>query len=339
MNIFRKIFLQGIIWIALITIIMVISTRGVNIRYQTIVIFGYYGLINILIFYINYLLILPTFLNARRYWACAVSILVLIIAFGFLKTGIAIVFKDYVLVHASRGSSYNISLRDYFLGTLFVSGFFVFMSTAVKFMMDWFVNEKERRVLENEKLIAELAFLRSQINPHFLFNCLNNIYSLAYQKSDKTPEAILKLSEIMRYMLYESNDLKVDLGKEIRYLENFIELQKLRFKEDSHVQLHISGDNLNQKVVPLVLISFVENAFKHGIITDPENPVKIDIIIETGKLVFKISNKASVQNKDYTGGIGLSNVRRRLDLLYPEKYALSISHSKGYYSAELFLDL
>lgn len=339
MNIFRKIFLQGVIWTALITIIMVISNRGLNIRYQTIVIFGYYGLLNIMIFYINYLIILPTFLNARRYWACAVSILVLIIVFGFAKTGLALLFKDYVLVRASRGSGYSINLRDYFLGTLFVSGFFVFMSTAVKFMMDWFVNEKERRILENEKLIAELAFLRSQINPHFLFNCLNNIYSLAYQKSDKTPEAILKLSEIMRYMLYESNDLRVDLGKEIRYLENFIELQKLRFKEESHVQLTISGDNLNQKVVPLVLISFVENAFKHGVITDPENPITIDIVIETGKLVFKIKNKTSVQNKDDTGGIGLSNVRRRLDLLYPEKYSLSISHNKDFYSAELFLDL
>lgn len=339
MNVFRKIFLHGIIWLALIAIIMVISTRGLTIRYQTIVIFGYYGLINIMIFYINYLVILPTFLNARRYWACAVSILVLIIAFGFAKTGLALFFKDYVLVHASRGAAYNVNLRDYFLGTLFVSGFFVFMSTAVKFMMDWFVNEKERRVLENEKLIAELAFLRSQINPHFLFNCLNNIYSLAYQRSEKTPEAILKLSEIMRYMLYESNDLRVDLGKEIRYLENFIELQRLRFKEEFQVQLTVSGDNMDQKVVPLVLISFVENAFKHGIVTDPESPVKIDIVIETGKLVFKVKNKTSVQNKDDTGGIGLSNVRRRLDLLYPEKYALTISHNSGSYSAELFLVL
>lgn len=339
MNIFKKIFLHGIIWAALIAGIMVIGTRGQGIRYQTIVIFGYYGLINMLIFYINYQIILPTFLNARRYWACALSILILIIAFGLAKTGLAVFFKEYVLVRDARSALYHTNLRDYFLSTLFVSGFFVFMSTAIKFMMDWFVNEKERRVLENEKLIAELAFLRSQINPHFLFNCLNNIYSLSYQKSDKTPEAILKLSEIMRYMLYESNDSRVDLGKEIRYLENFIELQKLRFKDCFYVQLNISGDTLHQQVVPLVLISFVENAFKHGIITDPDNPIKINIIIDTGRLVFTIENKTSVQNKDKTVGIGLSNVRRRLDLLYPNKYNLDISHNESFYSAELSIDL
>ncbi|HXI00461.1 MAG TPA: sensor histidine kinase [Sphingobacteriaceae bacterium] len=339
MNIFKKIFLHGIIWTALIAVIMVIATRGQSVRYQTIVIFGYYGLINILIFYINYLLILPTFLNARRYWACAISILVLIIAFGFAKTGIAIIFKEFLLVRGPKAAVYNVNLRDYFLSTLFVSGFFVFMSTAIKFMMDWFVNEKERRGLENEKLIAELAFLRSQINPHFLFNCLNNIYSLSYQKSEKTPEAILKLSEIMRYMLYESNDPRVDLGKEIRYLENFIELQKLRFKSDFYVQLNIEGSNVHQQIVPLVLISFVENAFKHGVITDPENPIKINIVIDIGRLIFMIENKTSVQNKDVTGGIGLSNVRRRLDLLYPEKYTLDITHNDGFYTAKLSIDL
>jgi LytS/YehU family sensor histidine kinase len=140
-------------------------------------------------------------------------------------------------------------------------------------------------------------------------------------------------------MLYESNDPRVDLEKEIRYLENFIELQRLRFKGDLYVDLRVIGGHLQQSIVPLILISFVENAFKHGVITDPATPIKISIEIEIGKLVFMISNRTNTQNKDETGGIGLMNVRRRLDLLYPEKYSLTISKKDGYYTAELSLDL
>ncbi len=206
-------------------------------------------------------------------------------------------------------------------------------------MADWFENEKVKTNLENEKLTAELAFLKSQINPHFLFNSLNNIYSLAYQKSAKTPEAILKLSEIMRYMLYESNDNMVSLAKEIRYLENYIELQKLRFKDESFVHLDISGDPENQTIMPLVLISFVENAFKHGVATDEKSPIRITIKIESGKLFFRVINRKSDFNKDETGGIGLLNVHRRLDLIYKDKYKLTIDNSTDYYSCVLNLEL
>src|SRR5690606_6003105 len=123
----------------------------------------------------------------------------------------------------------------YYSSAAFVSCFFISLSTILKFISDWFKNEQVKSNLENEKLLSELAFLKSQINPHFLFNSLNNIYSLAYQRSEKTPEALLKLSEIMRYMLYESNVDEVALSDEIRYLKNYIELQKLRFKDKAHI--------------------------------------------------------------------------------------------------------
>ncbi|HEY1025410.1 MAG TPA: histidine kinase, partial [Sphingobacteriaceae bacterium] len=164
------------------------------------------------------------------------------------------------------------------------------------------------------------------------------IYSLSYQKSDKTPEAILKLSEIMRYMLYESNDSTVELSKELRYLENFIELQKLRFK-DNTVDFTQTGDIRDQRIAPLILIAFIENAFKHGIANDPQNPIRIHIEVCDGALKFNVVNKESKQNKDETGGIGLINVQRRLDLLYPEKYDLNISTADGVYTAELSLIL
>lgn len=206
-------------------------------------------------------------------------------------------------------------------------------------MQDWFNNEKVRTKLENEKLIAELAFLKSQINPHFLFNSLNNIYSLAYQKAEKTPEAILKLSEIMRYMLYDSNVDKVPLSDEIRYLENYIELQKLRFKDKIHVKFEIIGNPEGYHITPLVLISFVENAFKHGITTDSNHPILILFNIDPDKLFFQVTNKKSSLNKDETGGIGLKNVQRRLDLIYKDQYRLHIENKREVYNCELYLIL
>jgi two-component system, LytTR family, sensor kinase len=232
----------------------------------------------------------------------------------------------------------QISFNSYYTGAIFTGVFFVFLSTAFKFSVDWFLNEKVRKNLESEKLIAELAFLRSQINPHFLFNSLNNIYSLAYQKSDKAPEAIMKLSEIMRYMLQESNEPRVKLSREIRYLENYIELQKLRFKGQAYIELKVQGEYVEQNIAPLILISFVENAFKHGVASDLKNPIEINIAIDQNELYFNIRNKKSVLNKDESSGIGLNNVRRRLDLLYFENYKLEIKEDHEFYYCELYLN-
>jgi two-component system LytT family sensor kinase len=334
---YRQIFLHAAVWTGLLLFFLIISGPG-KITHKGIVMIVYFGLINITIFYINYLVILPGLLNKKKYLGCAVSMVALVLLSGLFKYGLATLFKDIVLIRGDK-SQYHVSFKDYYLGAVFISCFFLFLSTALKFMMDWFVNEKIKTALENEKLSAELAFLKSQINPHFLFNTLNNIYSLAYQQSDKTPAAILKLSEIMRYMLHESNEDKVGLAKEIRYLENYIELQRLRFKNEAHVNLNICGEADQQKIMPLVLISFVENAFKHGVATDEQYPIEISICIEPDRLKFKISNKVNQLNKDQTGGIGLINVKRRLDLFYKDHYSLEITNSPDFYTSELHLDL
>jgi two-component system LytT family sensor kinase len=336
MNKIRQVLLHLITWIAVIGLFMYIVTNG-QIVHATIVIFVYFGLINISVFYFNYLLILPAFLDRRKYLWCALTMIFLVLVSGFVKCGLAYYFYDIVLV---RGQTKHImGFWDYYSSAAFVSCFFIFLSTVLKFMTDWFLNEKIKSNLENEKLISELAFLKSQINPHFLFNSLNNIYSLAYQKSDKTPEAILKLSEIMRYMLYESNENKVALSDEIRYLENYIELQKLRFKNAAYIKFEINGDIQNQTITPLVLISFVENAFKHGVATDKENPIRIVLNVASDKLFFQVINKKNNQNKDDTGGIGLQNVKRRLDLLYRAQYRFHIEDNQDLYNCELYLNL
>jgi two-component system LytT family sensor kinase len=336
MNKLKQVILHTCIWAAILLFFMYLASDG-KIVHPTVVIFVYFGIINVVVFYINYLFILPTFLNKKRYVWCALAMLLLIIISAFMKCGLAYYFYDIVIKR--DGAKQIIDFWDYYFGAAFVSTFFITISTVLKFILDWFLNEKVKSRLENEKLIAELAFLKSQINPHFLFNSLNNIYSLAYQKAEKTPEAILKLSEIMRYMLYESNVDKVALSDEIRYLQNYIELQKLRFKDHIHIKFEIIGDLFGLKITPLILISFVENAFKHGIATDIDVPISITLNLSQGKLFFQVVNKKSEMNKDMTGGIGLSNVKRRLELLYKGQYNLNIDDKNDIYRCELNLNL
>lgn len=301
-----------------------------------LVIFTLYPAINLSLFYLNYLVFIPQFLDNKKYWAYAAAIVISILIYGFAKYGVALIFKQYVLM---RMKGQVVGFGQYFLSTLFTSLVFLFLSAVLKFTTDWFVNERVQRDLENQRLSAELAFLKSQINPHFLFNSLNSIYSLAYQRSETTPEAILKLSEIMRYMLYECNDNKVDLAKEFQYLQNYIDLQKIRFGTNAYIDFKINGAVTDQKIVPLLLIAFIENAFKHGIVNDPMSPIRLLINVDDRHLHFYIQNKSHNNNRDASGGIGLNNVKRRLNLLYPSKYNLDIRDEKGTYTVELSLIL
>jgi two-component system LytT family sensor kinase len=304
-----------------------------------IVNFGYFSIINISIFYINYTLLIPQLL--KKYWYYIVSLIALIVLMSAVKTIMAVLYRDEVLqrINTRTGMSDDINLTSFIVTTVFSSGFFIISGCLIKFGLDWFGNIRIQRSLETEKKDMELQFLKSQLNPHFLFNSLNNIYSLAYQKSDKTADAILKLSEIMRYMIYESNDSWVALSKEIEYVQSYIELQKLRFKDGASVIMTLNGEIDNQQILPLVLISFVENAFKHGIANDPLDPIRINIIANQKILHFSITNKKSNANKDHVGGVGLNNVERRLQLLYPERYKLNIVNSATHYTSELMLDI
>ncbi len=330
-----QIAIHAVVWSLVIGFFWIMTSKEGG-PYRTLVIVGYYGLINMTVFYTNYLFLFPQYFNSKRYMIWLLSILLLIVSAVLVKYGLARFHADWIL-RVEKGV-----YRDFFhysVGTTIVSLFMIFLSTATRSMQEWFHNEKVRSNLENEKLVAELSFLKSQINPHFLFNSLNNIYSLAYQKSPKTPEAVLKLSEIMRYMLYESNDNRVPLEKEISYLQSYIDLQKLRFKEGAFVELNLSGNSFDQPIMPLTLISFVENAFKHGVATEKDAPIIINITAEPGMVYFQTINKKADQNKDETGGVGLTNIKRRLDLLYRKKYRLEIEDGPTFYSCELFIEL
>jgi two-component system LytT family sensor kinase len=323
-------------WTVMVLFIILIALTNSKMSIAALmVVFVFYSIINIGLFYLNYLFLIPRFLDKKRYKLYGVAIASALITFGLIKLGVAMTFKQYVLIHMHK----QISLPSYLLSTLFTSLIFIFLSIVLKFTVDWFINGRIQRDLENQRLTAELALLRSQINPHFLFNSLNSIYSLAYQKSDITPDAILKLSEIMRYMLYECNDNKVDLAKELQYLQNYIDLQKIRFGTTDYIRFDVIGTVCNQRIVPLLLISFIENAFKHGVVNNPDAPIEIKITIEDTQLDFYMHNKKHLHNRDAVGGIGLNNVKRRLNLLYPEKYKLAINDSADTYTCQLSLIL
>ena len=217
--------------------------------------------------------------------------------------------------------------------------YFSFNAFFLKMIEDFFRNEKEKNALLTEKLNAEQAFLKSQLNPHFLFNTLNNIYSLTLTQSPKAPEAVLKLSELMRYMLYESNVEKVSLETEVKYLKNFIELQKFRYSGQTFIDFQVAGDLLSQRVAPLLLISFVENAFKHGEVNIEAKPLIISLLLNNNNLNFTVKNFKKDQNKDEVGGVGLENVRRRLNLIYPNQHSLEVKDELESYFCELNLIL
>ncbi|HZX62471.1 MAG TPA: histidine kinase [Bacteroidales bacterium] len=210
----------------------------------------------------------------------------------------------------------------------------------IKFAIDWFDTQKLKAELVNQTQTSELALLRSQVNPHFLFNTLNNIYSLVCKKSPDAPEAIMKLSSIMRYMLYDANTDIVLLEKEIEYLESFIELQKLRIRHTDFVELRIEGVVGNKTIAPMLLIPFVENAFKHGSKIGPLPGIRIHLIAAPHQMIFEVTNhlkKNLLGTKDTIGGIGLQNIKRRLEILYPGKYSLETTQDNDLYRIKLLI--
>ncbi|RZK50543.1 MAG: hypothetical protein EOO87_19235 [Pedobacter sp.] len=215
----------------------------------------------------------------------------------------------------------------------------IFLGLLLSYLMDWRTMSVQKEIVEKEQFKTELAFLKSQINPHYLFNTINDIYALTQQQSPEAPNALLKLSELLRYMLRESDDQFVPLAKEILYLENVIELQKIGQKGSSYVNFEVVGEISQLKIAPLILINFVENAFKHGIFNDKNNPITLLIIVEKDELNFQAINSINHVKKDKTGGIGLVNVKRRLSLIYDEKHSLAINELDNEFIVNLKLNL
>lgn len=228
---------------------------------------------------------------------------------------------------------YMVSFTDYqVLITIFL--IYLVLTTLLKLSKSWYQLQR----VEKEKLSIELNSLKSQVNPHFLFNSLNSIYSLALSKSDQTAETVLELSNLLRYMLYEVGDDQVDLSKELEMLENYIELQKIRSDQSTKVSFNISGDTSQFKIAPLLLFPLVENAFKHGV-KGVSDAAYVDIKLNINQEIeFQIkNNKGQVDDMEQGkyGGIGLENVKRRLALIYSGKHSFEVNETDADFEVKL----
>ena len=203
------------------------------------------------------------------------------------------------------------------------------------------INDRLKRS-EQEKLHTELSYLKAQINPHFLFNTLNSIYSLAIEKSDRTADAVVMLSSLMRYVIRDASESLVPLNKEVEYIQNYVSLQKFRLDDTVSIDFQVNGSVSGQKIAPLILISFIENAFKYGVNPEQKSLIEISISLENEMLDLHVANKKvrfSSQEADSSGGIGLGNTRTRLNMLYPAKHQLTIQDSNDKFTVDLKLNL
>ncbi|TDX01267.1 sensor histidine kinase [Dinghuibacter silviterrae] len=283
------------------------------------------------LFYVNGSILTRRFLYTRRYW------LYFTIVLGILC---AKVLVFYPLSQAAH-DAFKPSFLTYLISNFLVLLFFLALSTAYQVIGDKVRSDKLTQDRQEEHLKTELSFLRSQISPHFMFNVLNNIVALVRMKSDKLEPTIFKLSSLMRYMLYQADDQKISLQKEADYLQSYIDLQQMRVGDK--VRLHVSikpGTDLFT-IEPMLLIPFIENAFKHGTGYMEHPQIDIHLSVTDGLLYFTVRNRFNPQQetKDATSGIGLANVKRRLNLLYGNEYDLWITTKNDWFLVSLQLNL
>ncbi|HEX8314160.1 MAG TPA: sensor histidine kinase [Flavisolibacter sp.] len=292
------------------------------------------------IIYVTTTLLLTRFLFkkyflAKRYASLTASVIGLMLFFILLRYTLEEVIAT--ALYGYHNYNTNVSFTYYALDNVYYALIYLVLGFLIFLLDNQMATQKNQALLIQKTREAELQFLRSQINPHFLFNTLNNIYSLVYEQSPKAPAAVLKLAELMRYLLYEQKE-KVPLTREWEYVQNFIALQRLRFVQDLPVELELEGSAEQHEIIPHLLICFVENAFKHGDFKDPASPLKVRLYCNGRTLTFETENKISRQYKDDAGGVGMDNIKRRLELLYPHRYSLQITNNGNIYASHLTLN-
>lgn len=283
----------------------------------------------VLIVYLNLKLLFPVFLEKGKYFFYSISLLALI-SFG---AGFYIVLFGNWIDYIFSGY-YFIAYYGFFDISLYFV-IYIFVTSLLRLARGWF----QLQELEKEKTLAELKALKSQINPHFLFNSLNSIYSLARKNSPNVPDKIIRLSDLMRHVIYNSDDDFILLTKEVEMVRNYIELQNLRTSENEKINFELAGEIEGKKVAPLIFLPFVENSFKHGLKSGAENAfVNIKLEVLGNNLSFEIVNSKgkSIETEDFKHkGIGIENVKKRLELIYPGSHSLQITNTEETYKVIL----
>jgi len=305
------------------------------------------------VYFMLYFLI-PKFLLKKKYLQFSLFsflfffILIFVATLPFQYLGHFVDYTDYYLKEGKPFPTFETFIYQNFVQVLTIKLMLVGIASSIKIAKVWIKSQKRQQNLLKEKLEinlqlkeAELKFLKSQINPHFLFNSLNNLYSLTLEKSSKAPEVVLKISSLLDYMLYKCNVPSIELDNEIENIRNYIDLQKIRYGNDTNIEIEIKGDTSNIKIAPLLILPIVENAFKHGL---DKNVGKgyINILIEVteeNKFYLSVKNSLKGENNHEGEGIGMRNLKKRLELQYPDKFDLNVDFSDNEYKTVMCLRL
>lgn len=335
-------YIQAALWLVYGILLTIIINKTFSFS-DSIIKSGTLIIVQISLFYYNSQRLFPSLLASKKTWKYLLNLLViLVILFIFFAwferqflpeitermnpNNLNRLQERAMRGRPTRGPFFNALILFDFLSLLIV----LILSSAYSASAISRKKEYLESVKNVENLSSEMKFLKSQINPHFLFNALNNIYSLTLTGSSESSEMILKLSEMLRYILYECNDSYVSIEKEWNYILNFIDFQQLKSKEKLNLELNFTNDNPGAMISPMIFIPFIENAFKHSNIEDKRGWIRIALNNKAEEIIFQVDNSIAKEKKnlDHTGGIGLDNVKRRLELVYNKRADLIINDSK-----------
>ncbi len=327
-------FLHAIIWLGYLTLpvlnlqIQKDSPKPTLDPYSSNAYLIYVSLSYLLLFYLHSEYLFPKVFKQKpiRYLLYVVSLVTVLIAGRY-----------YIRITFAGNLTSNL-----FFVYIFINYLFIFViSASYCFFSEYQKNQQTQRETDTERLKSELSFLRSQISPHFMFNLMNSLVALNRKKSDLVEPVLLKMADLLRYMLYEKDDKQISLENEIKYLTNYIDLQKIRFGDYVTIDFDTNILHENRNIEPMLLIPFVENAFKHGVGMIDKPFIKVALEATKNQLSFVVSNKYSADKqevKDGASGIGLNNVKRRLQLLYPKQFELQVFENDNLYTTDLKLN-
>jgi len=344
----KRIALHILFWVTIYSLFTLYGTLiGGGMQWKEILIGLFIIPTDLIGVYFTIYFLLPTFFKQSKY----IKFLVITIVFILLLVFITVPIEYFIisaLYPSIKENGFLVFLKYRFMWDLIIKTMIIGLASFIKIGRTWINDNKHKQEIENQKLQvelklkeAELNYLKSQTNPHFLFNALNNLYGLTIKKSDRAPEVLLKISSLLDYMLYESTKSSIELEREINNLRNFFDIQRLRYNNESNIEFIVKGSSKNKTIAPLLIMPLVENCFKHGLDNSiGDGFIKIELIIEDNQLKVTTINSISKSDQLFNNsGIGLDNLKKRLELEYKGRYSFDIDQTKNTFQSILILNL
>lgn len=339
----NEVFLHLVFWacVSLLPIVvMFTSSENTNANFERGFVVRF--LINPLLFYLNYFILIKHFLLKKRIFLYVIISLSAVFFINYIVLNLFTI-SPFDQLPAEVRARLELPFQKFlkYIAPSIISVMFFLLGGMVAIIKNYYLREEKNKLIEYQKVDTELKFLKTQINPHFLFNSLNSIYALVKNHSKDAPEAVIVLSNMMRYMIYECSKPKVPLKKEIEFLDSYVYLQQLRISDKEKVLYLVDGSIKETTISPLLLVHFIENAFKYGINTIGSTDILIHLNIQNNTLKLIVENEISnrrIESEEHSG-IGLTNTRNRLELLYPNAHKLTISQKDNRYYVNLEIKL